>query len=160
MIQLWHRMRHALAGIPSSHSSIVAAFGDGGSYSTTRWLWFAACGKVFECTRHSANRNSLSAVPGLWPYMARRPIHLLQEFHPISRTSRPVISIFSYTSVRSAPAFSGWQIGGDECHSGSNPRRQTCTTQGYKSWPHVMTNVSIPEVNMLKIAEDLLYLFQ
>ena len=33
---------------------------------------------------------------------------------------------------------------------GSNPRLQTSTTQGYESWCHSMTNVSIPEVNMLK----------
>ena len=33
---------------------------------------------------------------------------------------------------------------------GTNPRRQTSTTQGYKSWSHGMTNFSIPEVNMLK----------
>ena len=40
-------------------------------------------------------------------------------------------------------------------HSGSNPRRQTSTTQGYKSWSHGMTNVSIPEVNMLKNSSTL-----
>ena len=45
-------------------------------------------------------------------------------------------------------------------HSGSNPRRQISTTQGYKIWSHGMTNVSILEMNMLKIAQHLLYLFQ
>ena len=35
-------------------------------------------------------------------------------------------------------------------HSGSNSRQQTSTTQEYKNWSHCMTNVSIPEVNMLK----------
>ena len=35
-------------------------------------------------------------------------------------------------------------------HSGSKPRQQTSMTQGYKSLSHGMTNVSIPEVNMLK----------
>ena len=35
-------------------------------------------------------------------------------------------------------------------HSGSNPRRKTSTTHGYKSWSHSMTNILIPEVNMLK----------
>ena len=40
-------------------------------------------------------------------------------------------------------------------HSGSNPRRQTFTTQGYKRWFHGMTNVSIPEVNMLKSSSTL-----
>ena len=34
--------------------------------------------------------------------------------------------------------------------SGSNPRRQTSTTQGYKSLSHGMANVTIPELNMLK----------
>ena len=33
---------------------------------------------------------------------------------------------------------------------GYNPRRQIYTKQGYKSWPHVMRNVSFPEVNRLK----------
>ena len=29
----------------------------------------------------------------------------------------------------------------------SNPRRQTSTPQGYKSWSHGTTNVSVPEVS-------------
>ena len=33
---------------------------------------------------------------------------------------------------------------------GYNPRRQTSMTQGYRSWSHSMTNVSNPEMNMLK----------
>jgi hypothetical protein len=35
-------------------------------------------------------------------------------------------------------------------HSGSNPRRQTSTTQEFKRWSHDMTTVSIPMANMLK----------
>ena len=65
---------------PSSHSTIVAAVEDGGSYSSTRRLWSAVYDKVCECTEHSADRNSSSAVPGLWPHTARRLKHLLQEF--------------------------------------------------------------------------------
>ena len=34
--------------------------------------------------------------------------------------------------------------------SSSNPRWQISRTKGYKSWSYGMTNVSIPEVNMLK----------
>ena len=49
---------------PSSHSSIVAAVEDGGSYSSSRRLWSAIFGKIFECTEHSADLNSSSAVPG------------------------------------------------------------------------------------------------
>ena len=40
-------------------------------------------------------------------------------------------------------------------HSGSNSRRQTSTTQGYRSWSHGIVNVSIPEVNMLKNSSTL-----
>ena len=61
----------------------------------------------------------------------------LFTIHSIARTSHPVISIFSYTSRNSCLV--GVSGGGDECDSGSNPRRQTSKT-----------NVSIPEVNMLK----------
>ena len=39
--------------------------------------------------------------------------------------------------------------------TGSIPRQQTYTTQGYKRWSHGMTNVSVPEVNMLKKSSTL-----
>ena len=39
--------------------------------------------------------------------------------------------------------------------TGSNPRWQTSTTQGYKSLSHGMTNISVPEVNMLKNSSTL-----
>ena len=84
-------------------------FEDGGSYSTARRLWNVVCFTLFECTEHSADRNSSSAVPDLCPHTARRSTHLLQEFGwevfnhpPYSRTSRPVISIFSYNSRNSS----------------------------------------------------------
>ena len=38
---------------------------------------------------------------------------------------------------------------------GCNLRRQTSTTQGYNSWPHGMTNVSFPELNILKNSSTL-----
>ena len=40
-------------------------------------------------------------------------------------------------------------------HSGSSPRWQTSTTQGYKSWSYSMTNVSTAELNMLKNSSTL-----
>ena len=40
-------------------------------------------------------------------------------------------------------------------HSGSNPRWQTSTTQGYESWSHGMTNVSVQKVNMLRNSSTL-----
>ena len=84
--------------------------------------------------------------------------------HLIARTSRPLIFIFSYTSKNSCPiSVSVFRMTGRRwwvSHSGSNPRRQNSTIQGYKSCSPSMTNVSISEVNMLKIAQHLLYLFQ
>ena len=64
----------------------------------------------------------------VYGHMARRSTHLLLEFggrcliiiHPVTRTSRPVSSIFSYTSRNSCPVsvvFSEWQTGWDECHT-------------------------------------------
>ena len=73
-------MTHALAGLPESHSNIVEAVEDWGSYSSTRRLWSAVYGKVPECTKQSADLNSSSTVPGLWPHTARRSTHLLHEF--------------------------------------------------------------------------------
>ena len=85
-------------------------------------------------------------------------------FHLIVRFSRPVISIFSYTSrnsfLVSVSVFRMTEWRRWEPHSGSKARRQTSMTQGYKSWSHGMTNVSIPEVNVLKNAQHLLFLFQ
>ena len=55
-------------------------------------------------------RNSSSVVSDLWPHTVRLSTHPLQDFgwevlnyHPIARTSHPVISIFSYTSRNSCP---------------------------------------------------------
>ena len=74
--------------------------------------------------------------------------------HPIAQTSHPVISIFSHTSRNSClvnvSVFRMTERWICVSHSGSNSKRQTSTTQGYKSWSHGMTNVSILEVNMLK----------
>ena len=69
-------------------------------------------------------------------------------------TSCPVISIFSYTSRNSCPVivsiFRMIERRRWVSHSGSNPRQQTYTTQGHKRWSHGMTNISIPDMNMLQ----------
>ena len=59
----------------------------------------------------------------------------LIHIQPIAQISCLLISIFSYPQeipVQSASAFSEWQRDEDECHSGSNPRRQTSTAQDAK----------------------------
>ena len=95
------------------------------------------------------------------PHLARQSTHILQEFswelfnYPlIAWTFRPVISIFSYELRHSCPAsvsvFRMTERQSLVSHSGSNPRRHNSTTQGLKSCSHCMTNVSIPEVSVLK----------
>ena len=95
------------------------------------------------------------------PHSARRSTHFLQKLawqvfnHPPyipdlapsdfylflhSKNSCPVsVNVFRTTDGR-------WWVS----HSGSNPRRQNYTTQVYKIWSHGMTDISVPEVNMLK----------
>ena len=67
--------------------------------------------------------------------------------------------IFSYTSWNSCPVsvsvFRMTERRKWASHSGSNPRRQTSAREGYKSWSHGMTNVSILEANMLKNSSTL-----
>ena len=65
---------------PSSHSTIVAAVDDGGSYSSTRRLWSAVYDNVFDLIEHSADRNSSSAVVDIWPRKVWRSTDLLKEF--------------------------------------------------------------------------------
>ena len=100
------------------------------------------------------------------PHTSWRFAHLLQEFtgrcliiHSIAQTLHPVISIFSYIPRNSCPVsvsiFRVTERRRWVSHSGCNPRFQTSTTQGYKSWSHGMTNVSIPGVNMLKNSSTL-----
>ena len=73
-------MKHVLAGLPNSHSSIVAAIEDRGSYSSTHPLWRAVYDKIFKFTERSADRISSSAVPGVCPSTDRRSTHFLLEF--------------------------------------------------------------------------------
>ena len=81
----------------------------------------------------------------------------------IARTSRPVISVFSYTSRNFCPVIvSVFRM--------TERRRwlsQWFQSQAaefydsrYKSWSHGMANISISEMNILKTAQHLLYLSQ
>ena len=58
VIQQWRRMTHALAGLPSSHTSIVAAVEVRDYYPSSRWVWSASVIDFFECTEYIADRNS------------------------------------------------------------------------------------------------------
>ena len=93
-------------------------------------------GYVFECREHSADEIHRQ----LWQvYGPTR----LGGLHISCRSSAGKCLIIIHPIVRT----SEWQRGGYEWHTGSNPRRQTSTTQD--------TNVSIPEVKMLKISSTL-----
>ena len=71
----------------------------------------------------------------------------------IARTSRPVISIFSYTSRNSCPVNISVFIMTERRrwvpHWFQSQAVDFYDT-GYKRWSHGMTNVWIPEVNVLK----------
>ena len=123
----------------------------------TRRLWSVVCDKVSECTDHSADQNS-SSVCQVYGHTWLDGQHISCRslagrcliIHPTSRTSRPVISIFSYTSRNSYPVsvrifimtmrrwMSRW----------FQSQAANFLDTGYKSWSDDMTNVSIPEVNM------------
>ena len=89
------------------------------------------------------------------PHTARRPTHLLQEFswkvfnHPPYSLDLASSDFHLFLHLKKfLPSQHIFRMTERwVSHNGSNPRRQTSTTQGYKSWSHSMTNVSIPEVN-------------
>ena len=97
----------------------------------------AVCDKVFECTEHSADQNLSSAVPRLWPHTAWQSTQLLKEFgwevfnrRTLNNSDLAPRDFHLFLHLKKlASAFSERQRGGDECHSGSNPRQQTLTTQ-------------------------------
>ena len=108
---------------------------------------------------HRAYRNPSSAVPGLWSHTARRSTHLLQEFgrevfnrHPPYRSELAPNDFHLFLHLKKFLSGQRQRFHKERrrwiSHSGSNPRRQTSTTQ--ESWSHGMTNVSTPEMNMLK----------
>ena len=74
-------MRSHDACTSTSHSSIVAAVEDGGSYSSSRRLWSVIFDKVFEYTEHSSDRNSSSAVPAVFPADLRSLLHKIVMEH-------------------------------------------------------------------------------
>ena len=80
MIELWRRMNHALTGLPEFSQQHCCSGWSWGCYFSTSWLLIVVCNKFYECTEHSADRNSLRAEPGLWPHMAWWSTHLLQEY--------------------------------------------------------------------------------
>ena len=111
------------------------------------------CDKVSECTEHSADRNSSSAVPGLWSHTARQSAHLLQEFgwevfnhHP---PFSPEISNFTYTSRNSCMvSVSVFRMTEKRWVSRwFQSQAADSYNTGYKIWSHGMTDVSIPKAN-------------
>ena len=147
--------------------SIVAAVKDGDSYSSSRRLWRAVCDNVSKCTKHSADRNSSSALPGLRPHTARRSTHLLQEFgwevfnhHP--PFSPELAPSYFHLFLHLKKFLSGWLQRFQNNREAEMSATQWLQTQaadfcdtGYQIWSNGMTNLLIPEVNMLKNSSTL-----
>ena len=146
---------YSLLEPPLSHSSIFAAVEDGGSYSSSCQLWNAVCDKVFQCTEHSADRNSSSVLPGLWPHTARRSTHLLQEFcwevfnhHlPYSPDLAPsdfhlLLHLKKFLSSQCQRFQNNREVGMSVAQWFQSQAADFYDT-GYKSWSHSMTKVSI-----------------
>ena len=158
---------------PSSHSSIVAAVEDGNSYSSSAECEVLSVIKILNAQSIApieihrqlcqqsfpADFSRLVAQNCHGASVVQKTVCQLGAKATDTRTqSKPHVvstdnfgpSVLKQIPVQSASAFSECQRGGVECYSCSNPRRQTSTTQGHKSWFHGTTNASVPEVNMLK----------
>ena len=116
------------------------------------------------CIEHSADRNSSSDVPDVRPHGH----YLLQEFgwevfhHP--PFSPDLASSDFHLLLHLIKFLSGQRF--------QNEREAEMIVtviplqaadfydMGYKSWSHGMTNISVPEVNMLEIAQHFLNLFK
>ena len=112
--------------------------------------WGAICDKVFEKKKKTNSAGCLVPVLSSCTkplghtrldsqYISCRSSagRCLIIIYPIVWASRPVISIFSYTSNSCPVSVSVFRMTERRrwvLHSGSNPRQQTFTTQIYKSW--------------------------
>ena len=145
----------------SSHNSIVAAVEDGGSYYNTRRPWSVICGKVFECTEHSADLNPSLAVSGPWPHTTRRSTHLLQVFSwEVFNHHPPYSSDLAPSDFHLFLLFKKFLPEQQQRFQNEREEEMSVTVvpieaedfydTGCKSWFHGMTNVSIPEVTMWK----------
>ena len=95
------------------------------------------------------------------PHTARLSTHLLQEFSwevfihvPYSPGLAPsdFLLFLRLKKFQSGQRFQNDMEAEMSVTHGSNPRRQTSTTQEYKSWSRGMANFSIPEKKYSKIA--------
>ena len=169
-----------------SHSCIVAAIEVGGSYFSSRRLWSSVYDKLFECTEHSANRNSSSVVPEVisrrFPAPCCTKLSLStcwsENCAPVSANATDTrtqsnehgLSIGNCDQstltpqeipVRSASAFSEWQRGGDECYTVVPiPCGRLLLPRDTKVGLAVWQMSHFPRWVCWKIAQHLLYLFQ
>ena len=111
-------------------------------------LWSAVCDEVFECTEHSADQNSSSPVPAVISRIFSAPWCTKLLRSTCSGNCAPPGKCqgnWHQNTKQSAWSQHFHNDGEAEMtvtqYRGYNPRRQTATTQGYKSWSHSMTNV-------------------
>ena len=162
-------MTHTLAGFPEfSQYHRCSGRNEGGSYSSTHQLWSAICNKVSECTEHRADQNPSSAVPGPWPHTVRRSTQLLQEFGwEVFNHHPPYSPIFAHSIFHLFLRLKKFLSGERRRSQNDREAEKSVTLQwsqsqaadfydtGYESCSYGMTNVSIPEVNMLKSSSTL-----
>ena len=162
-------MTHALAGLLISQSSIVAAIEDEGCYFSSRRLWSAVCDKVILNKRHGMHSAGVFSLHhNARSHVALRSTHLLLEF------SWDVFNHLHYNPDLASGDFhrflhikkflfgkrQRFQDGRRRrwvSRSGSNPRRQTFTTQGHKIGPTVWQKSQFRRWMCWKIAQHLLY---
>ena len=116
--------------------------------------------KVFEYTKHSADRNSWSAVLDLWPHTARRSTTLLQEYswevfnhHPPYRSNLATSYFHLFLHLKKLLAGQHQRFQNDRRRWVSQWLQSQAANfyhTACKSWSHGMINVSITEVNMLE----------
>ena len=125
-------------------------------------LWYY----LFGCTEHSADRNSSRSTrirrvessnfdsdQSDWDYFRGFPLPSRQMLCWISITMIHLTIIHKIHKSQNIKTENCKRILDTRwvSQSCSIPRRQTSATQGYKSRFNGMANVSVPEVNMLKI---------
>ena len=110
--------------------------------------------EVFECTELSADRNSSSAVPGLWPHISCRSSAESAYHHPLYSPDFAPSDFHLFLHLKKLLSGLRQRFGNDREAEMSVkvvliPGGRVLRHRVQHLY-HGMTNVSIPEVNILK----------
>ena len=127
----------------------------------------ADCDQVFERKERSADRKSSSALPGLWPHTALRSTHSCRSSAgKVLNHSPPYSPDLAPSDFHLFLHLTKFLFGQRQRFQNDREAEMSVTqwfqsqaadfyNTGYKRWSHGMTNVSIPEANMLKNSSTL-----